>query len=329
MTPAGALPAWPGPTAARPLRVAAVGGGTGLPRVLSGLAPGLEPEQGRAVQVTALVSTADDGGSSGALRRAYGVPAPGDARRCLEALAAGASPLASLFEHRFEGEGALAGHTVGNVILTALAQRLGDFDAALDAAARLLGARGRVVPAVEGLAQLVAVLEDGREVRGESAIAAARGRVARLGLARPAPAPRRALAAVLEADLVVMGPGSLFSSVLAGLLGTGMAAALRTTRALRVLVVNLRTEPGETEGCDAAAHVAALQRQLGDVVDAAVIQHPAAPAQVGGVAAVAAAVEAMGVVPVLLDLEAPGRPGRHDPQRLARVLLDLARMREG
>lgn len=320
----------------RPLRVVAAGGGTGLPRVLAGLAPGVEPEDGRAVEVTALVTTADDGGSSGALRRGYGVPAPGDVRNCLVALAAGPSPLASLFQHRFEGDGPLAGHTVGNVVLTALAQRLGDFGLAVDAAARLVGARGRVVPAAEGPVELVAELEDGRELHGECAIAAAQGRVARVRLARPAAAPPEALEAIAAADLVVLGPGSLYSSVLASLLGGGLAEALRTTTATRVLVVNLFTQPGETEGYSAAGHVRALQRHLGDVVDVALVHRPPVPAALAAAQRALgarpvdpdrAAIEALGVVPVVTDLIGPGELARHDPQKLARALLAVARAR--
>jgi uncharacterized cofD-like protein len=321
---------------ARPLRVVAAGGGTGLPRVLAGLTGGVEPATGRPLEVTALVTTADDGGSSGELRRRYGVPAPGDVRQCLVALAGGLSPLAALFQHRFEGEGGLAGHTVGNVVLTALAQRHGDFGQAVEAAARLLGARGRVVPALDGPAELVAELDDGREVTGETAIAAAHGRVVTLRLSRPVAAPREALAAILAADLVVLGPGSLYSSVLASVLGDGLAEALRATSATRVLCVNLFTEPGETDGLDAAAHVAAVQRQLGDVVDVALAHRGPLPAPLvhafaaRGARPVAVdreAVEALGAVTVLSDLLAAGEVGRHDPQKLARALLGIARLR--
>ncbi len=320
----------------RPLRVVAAGGGTGLPRVLTGLGGVIEPGAGRVLDLTALVSTADDGGSSGELRRRYGVPAPGDVRQCLVALASGPSPLAALFQHRFEGEGGLAGHTVGNVVLTALAQQLGDFGLAVEAAARLVGARGRVVPALDGPAELVAELEDGREVRGETAIAAARGRVAALRLSRPAAAPPEAVAAVLGADLVVLGPGSLYSSVLASVLGEGLADALRATAATRVLCVNLFTEPGETDGLDAAGHVAAVQRQLGDVVDVALVHRGPLPAPLvetfaargaRPVAVDRGAVEALGAATVQDDLLAAGELGRHDPRKLARALLRIARLR--
>jgi uncharacterized cofD-like protein len=325
------------PSAAeRPLRFVAAGGGTGLPRVLVGLAAGIEPEEDRAVDVTAVVTTSDDGGSSGALRRAYGVPAAGDVRNCLVALSAGANPLAAVFQHRFAGLGSLAGHTLGNLVLTALAERLGDFGRAVDAAGALLGAKGRVLPASDQPVDLVARLEDGRVVRGETGIARARGRVAELRLAAPAAAPREALEAVLAADVVVLGPGSLYSSVLASLVPRGMPEALRATGATRVLVVNLVTQPGETDGYTAADHVRAVQRHLGDVVDVALVHRGPLPAALAvahaaeGAAFVEAdrrEVEALGAVPVVVDLLASGSSARHDPGKLARALLGIARAR--
>jgi uncharacterized cofD-like protein len=319
-----------------PLRFVVVGGGTGAPRVLAGLGGGdIEPDDDRAVEVTAVVTTADDGGSSGELRRRYGVPAPGDVRNCLVSLAR-ETALADLFQHRFDGEGPLAGHTVGNVVLTALTQRLGDFSAAVEAAARMLGVRGRVVPATPDPVELVAELDDGRIVSGESAIGAARGRVAALGVSGGGAAAPEAVAAIHDADVVVLGPGSLYSSVLATLLVPGIADALRATAATRVLVVNLFTQPGETDGYDAAAHVAAVQRHAGQVVDVALVQRPPLPPQViaayaaKGAAPVAVdevAVDALGVVPLVTDLVARGRRGRHDPQKLARALLAVARAR--
>jgi uncharacterized cofD-like protein len=330
---AGAIPLAPA-AETRPLRIVAAGGGSGLPRVLAGLAPGLEPE-GREVEVTAVVTTADDGGSSGELRRLYGVPAPGDVRNCLVALAEGPNPLAAVFQHRFDG-GGLAGHTVGNVVLTALAQRLGGFERAVEAAGRLLGVRGRVLPASAEPAELVARLDDGRLVRGESAIARAGGGIAEVRLARPAHAPPEVIEAIDRADLVVLGPGSLYSSVLASLLARGVREALRTTSATRVLVVNLFTEAGETDGYAAADHVRAVQRHLGDVVDVALVHRPPVPAALAEAHASEGGrpvevdrdeLERLGVATRAADLLAPGGVGRHEPQKLALALLALARAR--
>lgn len=324
------------PGTERAIRVVAAGGGTGLPRVLAGLAAGVEPEEERPVDVTALVTTADDGGSSGALRRAYGVPAAGDVRNCLVALAAGSNPLAQVFQHRFDGEDGPAGHPVGNLVLTALARQLGDFSRAVAAAGELLGVRGRVLPASDRPVDLVARLEDGRVVRGESRIARSGGRVSELRLARPAAAPREALEAVLAADLVVLGPGSLYSSVLASLIAQGMPAALRATTATRVLVVNLLTQPGETAGYTAADHVRAVRDHLGDVVDVALVHRGPLPPELAAahvaegarpVEVDRAELEALGTVPVVQDLLAAGAVARHDPVKLARALLAIARAR--
>ncbi len=339
MTPReGAGPVPISAATARPLRVVAAGGGTGLPRVLSGLAGRVAAGDGRAVDVTAIVTTADDGGSSGELRRRYGVPAPGDVRNCLVALAEGLNPLADLFQHRFEGEGGLAGHTVGNVVLTALAQRLGSFSAAVEAAGRLLEVRGRVVPGSVDPVELVAELGDGRLVRGETRVASSPARIERVLLSRASPAPPEAVAAVLAADLVVLGPGSLYSSVLASLLGRGLPEALRDTGAVRVLVVNLVTQPGETDGYDAADHLRAVRRHLGDVVDVALVHRGplsgeavAAQGRRGAepVAVDRAGLEAEGAAVLAADVAGAGELGRHDPARLARALMRILRARGG
>jgi uncharacterized cofD-like protein len=315
-----------------PIRVTAVGGGTGLPAVLGGLT------RWAGAEVSAVVTTCDDGGSSGKLRRRYRLPSPGDVRNCLVALSPGENPLAQLFQHRFAGVGGLAGHTVGNLILAALAQRLGDFGAAVEEATRLLGARGRVLPSTAQRVDLIADLADGRVVRGETSIAAAKGTIARLRLQRRVHASPPALQAVGGADLVVFGPGSLYTSVIASLLGAGMEAALKACRGVRVLVVNLFTQPGETDGYDAADHVRALQRHFGAVVDAALLHSRALPQRM--VAAYAAqgsrlvhcdraALARLGVKVVEADLLDGSSPvhARHDPHKLGKALQALVRCR--
>jgi uncharacterized cofD-like protein len=327
----------PQSVSARPPRVVAVGGGTGLPSVLAGLAGALgRGDSPFPVDVTAVVTTTDDGGSSGELRRIYGIPSPGDIRNCLVALAAGLNPLAAVFQHRFAGVGGLGGHTVGNVVITALTQSLGDFRAAVRAAGDLLSVRGRVLPATDRCVELVATLDDGRIIRGESAITAAQGHVGRLALERPVPALPEALDAIAGADLVVLGPGSLYSSIIATLLVDGMAEALDACTGARVLVVNLFTQPGETDGYSAADHVRAVERHVGPVVDAALVHGPELPERIvatyaaGGSRPVAvdrAALARLGVVTVAADLLAAGDAARHDPAKLARVLLDLTQAR--
>ena len=322
--PAGAVEA---------LRVVALGGGTGLPAVLSGLAQA-SGTGGGPVEVSAVVTTADDGGSSGELRRRYGVPSPGDARNCLVALTPGPNLLSEVFQHRFGGDGVLTGHTVGNLVLMALTQRLGDFTAAVEAAGRILRARGRVLPAHAGQAELEARLVDGRLVRGETAIAAARGRVERLSLTRSVAAAEEAVRAVEDADLIVFGPGSLYSSIVACLLGQGMARALRASSALRVMVVNLFTQPGESDGYGAADHVRAVLKHAGRVVDVALAHGGPLPQElVERYAAEGArpvvldrdALDEIRVPHLAADLLADGDQARHDPAKLAEVLLDLSR----
>jgi uncharacterized cofD-like protein len=317
--------------ASAPVRVVAVGGGTGLPRVLSGLAGSGASDRGRPLDVTAVVATSDDGGSSGELRRSFGIPAPGDIRNCLVALCASADPIPELLQHRFQGSGGLSGHTVGNVVLAALAERLGGFREAVELAGELLEARGRVLPATEEAVDLVATLEDGRVVRGECAMVAALGRVKQVALDHLTPACPAALQAIAAADLVVLGPGSLYSSIVAPLLASGMSEALRRCRGTRVLVVNLSTERGETDGYGAADHVRAVQRHIGAVVDVAVVHdrpHRLGRRTADGtgpVAVDARAIAELGVTPFVADLAEPGDPPRHDPAKLARVLLGFAR----
>jgi uncharacterized cofD-like protein len=313
---------------ARRTRVVALGGGTGLPVVLAGLSAAHA-----ALDLTAIVTTCDDGGSSGELRRRFGMPAPGDVRNCLVALSPAPGPLAALFQHRFDGGGALAGHTVGNVVLAALNQRLGDFGAAVRAAAELVDARGAVVPATDALVELVATLEDGRTVRGESAIAAARGRIGRLALDGPATAPPAATDALRDADLVVLGPGSLYTSVVATLLCGGIGEAVAAAGGRRVLVMNLFTQPGETDGFDALDHLRAVERHAGRVVDAVLVHGAPLPARVveryaaEGARPVRVdhdALRAHGVEVVEADVLAAGDGARHDPSRLAAALLGVA-----
>lgn len=239
----------------------AIGGGHGLAATLRAV-------RQYASQITAVVSVADDGGSSGRLRRQLGIAPPGDLRKCLVALAESNSPLAEAFEQRFESESAeLAGHALGNLVLAGLVATTGDLQLALDEAARLLGAVGRVVPAALEPVVLKAVSPAG-EVEGQTAVAGT-GEIQRVSLVpSDPPASPAALEALSEADQVVIGPGSLFTSVLAAVAVPQIAAAIGDSRATKVYVANLRPQPAETEGYDVAAHVTALEAHgvLVDVV---------------------------------------------------------------
>jgi uncharacterized cofD-like protein len=318
----------------RPLRVVALGGGTGLPVVLRALARDVRPRKGRRrVDLTAVVAMSDDGGSSGRLRRTRGLLPPGDVRNCLVALAGAGGPLAEVLQHRFGGRGSLAGHALGNLVLAALTEMHGDFLQAVRSASRLLDARGTVLPSTVDAVQLVAELEDGRRVVGERDLVRAGTRVRRVFLHPSRPAPTDGvLEAIASADLVTLGPGSLYSSVLPNLLVEGVAEALRTTRARRVLVANLMTEPGETAGMGAVDHVRAVLEHAGPVVDVALLNSEPLDATClrryarTGAEPVSTDLErirSLGVVPVEADLLRAGRRLRHDSRKLGKALLSV------
>jgi len=231
-------------------RVVALGGGHGL-------AATLEATRHYAGDVTAIVSGADDGGSSGRLRDAFGIPPPGDLRRCLVALAEPGSLWGRVFEHRFD-VGELEGHPVGNLIIAGLAISTGDFVTALREAGRLLGAAGKVVPATSTPVVLKAEA-GGSPVEGQVAVAGTR-HISRVSIVPPdAEPPVEALDALSRADQVVLGPGSLYTSVLAVVAVPALRDALAATPATKVYVCNLRQQVPETEGYDVAAHVEALR----------------------------------------------------------------------
>jgi uncharacterized cofD-like protein len=289
------------PRTPRPARVVAVGGGHGTAVTL------------RAVRrftplVTAVVSVADDGGSSGRLRELLDVVALGDLRKCLLALADPSSVLARAFARRF-AEGELAGHALGNLVLAGLVEAAGDLLGGIDEAARLLGACGRVLPATTEPVVLTAEADQG-EISGQVAVAACR-RIRRVSLVpADAQAPPEALHALRSADLVVLGPGSLYTSLLAAVAAPGMAEAINACRGLRVLVANLRPQVPETEGYDVADHVAALRTHG---VDVDVVLCQSGPQMPLGRLDVAAVDRGLTGANALV----------HDPGRLAEGLVDL------
>jgi len=318
--------------AGRGPRVVAIGGGTGLPVLLRGL-------KEYTGNVTAIVTVGDDGGSSGRLRGELGILPPGDIRNCLLALADTEPLMEKLFQHRFE-RGSLAGHSVGNLLLGGLSEVTGNFVEAIETASRVLAVRGRVLPSTVEHVTLLAEMADGRSVRGETAIAAAGGRIGRLRLepegARALP---HAVQAMLEADVIVIGPGSLYTSLLPNLCLPEMREALRRSRALRVFVVNVMTQPGETDDLTAADHLAALQAHVGRPgVDVVVVNS----GRIGGerlalyraqgsapVAADAERCAALGVQVVARDVVSAEGLVRHDSGRLAAAILEIALQRLG
>jgi uncharacterized cofD-like protein len=309
--------------------VVALGGGHGLYASLSAL---------RRVtrDLTAIVTVADDGGSSGRLRREYGVLPPGDLRMALAALCGDDSwgtTWSRVVQHRFTGEGELAGHAVGNLLIIALWDLLGDTVQGLDWVGRLLGAHGRVLPMASVPLELEAEVEgvDPKfphrisTVRGQVACAKTTGRVRSMSLV-PAdpPALAEAVQAVAEADWVVLGPGSWFTSVLPHLLVPELASALVATKAGRLVTLNLAPQPGETEGFSPHAHLEVLASHAPDLAFDVVLADRTAARDT--TRELEEAAEKLGGRLVLADLAMADRPDRHDPRRLAGA---FARIFEG
>lgn len=300
----------------------AIGGGTGLPAVLRGLL-------GLGYDVTAVVTVADDGGSSGLLRRELGMLPPGDARNCLVALADPDSTLARVFAYRFPHGESLAGHALGNLVIAALADIRGGFPEALSAAAELLGARGRVLPSTLADVRLHAVDAAGSEVAGQVNVAHSDAPVEMVYL-EPAdpPAYAPAVEAIAEADAVVIGPGSLYTSILPNFLVAGVADALRACRGRRVYVCNVANQRGETGGMDAADHVAALVGHgLGGAIDTVIVHEradaPPAADSVLGDAATRERIAALGLEARAFDVIDPANPLHHSAALLQAALAEV------
>jgi uncharacterized cofD-like protein len=235
-------------------RIVALGGGTGLSTLLRGL-------KQYSSNITAIVTVTDDGGSSGRLIKDKGMIPPGDIRNCLVALADAEKSLSDLFQHRFKDDsGTLSGHAIGNLLIAALVDQChGDFELAISKASEVLNIRGRVVPSTLSHVGLRALLEGGVEISGETAIASAGGKIRRVYLDPPdVDANKVALAAIQDADLIVVGPGSVFTSIIPNLLVPGVKETITASPALKVYVCNVMTQPGESEGFSASEHVTAI-----------------------------------------------------------------------
>jgi len=245
-----------------PRRIVALGGGTGLPAVLRSLRV-LLGDAAPPDAITAIVAVTDDGGSSGRLRKELHMPAPGDVRNCVAALASDASPLAQLLQHRLSG-GDLDGHAVGNLLLAGLTQQMnGDFAAAVEELGRMVRTGGRVLPATAQAMHLQAECESGDVVVGETAIASCGQPIRRLGLERRARPLPEAIEALVNADAIIVGPGSLYTSVLPVLLTDGIAPTIYGLQATRIYVANLMTEPGETDAFTLERHLDVIDRHVG------------------------------------------------------------------
>jgi uncharacterized cofD-like protein len=309
-------------------KIVAIGGGTGLSNLLRGL-------KDYSAKITAIVTVADDGGSSGRLRREIGVLPPGDIRNCLAALADEEKLLTELFQYRFQAGDGLMGHSFGNLFLTAMSDIAGDLEQAIAASSKVLAVRGEVLPATLSDVSLWAELADGRRIEGESSITKANGRILKIGCtpANPPALPRAAIA-LREADFMIIGPGSLYTSVIPNLLVPEIADAIANTEVPRIYVCNIMTQPGETDGYSVADHIRAIDRACGrPLFDAVVVQGkvPSAKALIR--------YSQENSYPVVLDREAVTQLGRrivianvmdedentglirHNSQRLAGMLL--------
>ncbi|MEM9218460.1 MAG: gluconeogenesis factor YvcK family protein [Cyanobacteria bacterium P01_F01_bin.150] len=252
-------------------KIVALGGGTGLSTLLRGM-------KNYSNNITAVVTVADDGGSSGRLRREIGILPPGDIRNCLAALAREEELLTELFQYRFKAGNGLEGHSFGNLFLTAMNEVTGDLEQAIAASSNVLAVKGEVLPATLSDVKLWATLSDGRRIEGESNITEAKGQIVTIGCtpANP-PALPRVLKAIYEADYIVMGPGSLYTSIIPNLLVPEIADALEEAIAIRnipcIYICNIMTQVGETEGYTVADHIRAIDRACGrQLFDAVLVQ---------------------------------------------------------
>ena len=326
-----------------PLRIVALGGGTGLSTLLRGLrdcGSRLEAQGHSELDLAAIVTVTDDGGSSGRLRRDFDILAPGDIRNCMLALAEDQALLSRLFQYRFSSGEGLEGHSFGNLFLTALSEVTGDFHQAIKLSSEVLAIRGAIYPSTLVNVKLAATMRNGSVMVGESSITGAQQAIRRVSLQPERCEPvAEALEAIAEADLITLGPGSLYTSVVPNLLVDGITEAIAASAAPKAYICNLMWEPGETDGYSASAHLAAVHEHSRDgLVDYVIVNRESAPeAALERYAAENAApvivdepeLERLGVQVCALDLLADGATLRHDPEKLAELLIGIARSRRG
>lgn len=304
-------------------KIVTIGGGTGLSTMLRGL-------KNYSANITAIVTVADDGGSSGRLRRELGVLPPGDFRNCIVALADAEPLMARLFQYRFGQGSGLDGHSFGNLFIVAMSGITGNFEEAIREASRVLAVRGQILPSTLENVTLCAELEDEAHVRGESKISETTAPIRRVYLTpeRPAAFPD-AVRAILEADIVVVGPGSLYTSILPNLLVDGIAKALVSTEALRIYVCNVATQPGETDEFRASDHVRALLNHVrGQPIDVMLANDNLSGSikpewHVQHVQADEDEIGRLGIEVALFDVVDPHNALRHSPEKLTAAIAQL------
>jgi uncharacterized cofD-like protein len=335
--------ALPAPTVERQgFRIVSIGGGTGLSTVLSGLkryaraVHGEPPDSLYEADITAIVTVSDDGGSSGRLRRDLDILPPGDIRNCMVALSEDEALLSRLFQYRFHSGRGLKGHSFGNLFLAALDQVTGDFARAVRLSSEILAIRGRIFPSTAAKVNLEARLVDGSVISGESKISKSRQTIDRVFLRPGRSQPlKEALDAIANADVITLGPGSLYTSIVPNLLVSGIPQAIERSRALKLYFVNLMWQPGETINFSASQHVEAILKHAGSrrVMDCVVLNTaPISPAlkrkyaaqNVNPVENDFERLNALGVKVMAADLVGESKLVRHDPAATARIIMEMA-----
>jgi uncharacterized cofD-like protein len=313
-------------------KVVVIGGGTGLGTILRGLKE-ITP------QLTAIVTVADDGGSSGRLRREFGILPPGDIRNCLVAMADLEPLMERLMQYRFRGESNLAGHSFGNLFLTVMTEITGDFETAIRESSKVLAVRGQVLPATLEDVVLKAELSDGTIVSGESTISKSKLPIRRVFLdpvdTRTVP---EAVNAINEADIVILGPGSLYTSIIPNLLVKDIAAAIQKSTAIKIYICNAMTQPGETDHYSASDHVNAIINHVGsDLIDIAIVNTKTIPDEIleryieEGAEPVLPDLDKiteMGITPLGTEIIVKSNVIRHDTTKLAHLVYSLSRTQQ-
>lgn len=309
-----------------PPRIVAIGGGTGLSTILRGL-------KSFPCRISAIVTVADDGGSSGRLRKDMGILPPGDIRNCLIALAEAETDMTALFSHRFQN-GELKGHSFGNLFLAAMTEMTGDFQVAIRAMSRILAVKGKVLPATLSNVMLVAEMEDGTNILGETNIPAGNRKIKKVKLVpENPPALDEAVYELENADIIVIGPGSLYTSIIPNLLVQGIPAAIKKSTGKKVYVCNIMTQPGETDGYSAYDHIRAIEEHAGRLftyvvanvgVPSPELSEKYAIEKKRQVIADIDAILSAGYTPIAGDFLASTDIAHHDSMKTARTILNLA-----
>jgi len=322
------------------LKVVSIGGGTGLSTLLSGLKDfvGTDDEEPSISSLSAIVTVSDDGGSSGRLREELQMLPPGDIRNCMIALSEDSTLLSHLFRYRFRGSGDLGGHSFGNLFLAALTDVTGDFTEAVRLSSEVLASKGHIFPATVSDVRLVAELEDGREVHGETQITGARARIRRLRLVPEECLPLpEAVAAIRTADVITIGPGSLYTSIIPNLLVSRVPEAIAESDATKIFIANLMTQPGETEGFGFCEHLDTVRNYAPQIhFDYTIVNDRAINPEQAQVYAADGAVQVLleqtadaescdsGIQVIHADLLDDGEMVRHNSSRLARSVIECA-----